>query len=145
MARRSSVKADQLDAGSTLESTRVTGKGKPLDILARNVGLPDGSSPEAVAAAVASAVAAELRDSLDPAPNFETLTISIGRETFSPVKYNTFEVGPFSTSIRLEPGEDIEHAYLRGRARLLALVETEFNLKRQEFDSHLKRLRGVVE
>jgi len=89
---------------------------------------------------VASVVRANV-EAMAP-PKFTTLTVSIGAETHSPKAYSSFTVGPFSATVAIEPGEDIEHAYLRARARLTALVETEFLLRTKEFEDHRKRARG---
>ncbi len=71
----------------------------------------------------------------------DAITITLGAETFSPVKYFTFTVGPISGTTIVMPGESSDEAYLRLSSNLLAMFECEFATKCEQF---LDRLRDVV-
>lgn len=78
--------------------------------------------------------AANLGGNLDPG---DKLTVTLGAETFAPVAYNSFTVGPFSTTVTVREGEGVEDAYMRAHHILSQLFEVEFKLKRKQYFQHL--------
>ena len=58
----------------------------------------------------------------------DTIGITLGAELYSPVKYNTFTVGPFSATVVVRPGETGADAAMRCYRVLLELNEAEFNI-----------------
>ena len=67
---------------------------------------------------------------LDPG---DELGVTLGAETFRPVKYNAFSVGPISVRVRVRQGEKAADAYARARRMAEVAFEAEFELKRQGF------------
>jgi len=56
----------------------------------------------------------------------DTITLSMGAETFSPVKYNPFVVGPFQVTIAVRKGETTSDALLRGKKVLHSIFREAF-------------------
>lgn len=63
----------------------------------------------------------------------DTVTFTVGRELFAPVKYNTFEVGPISVTTTVGPGETMADAFARAHAMAYVMFESEFHLKRVQY------------
>ena len=59
------------------------------------------------------------------------MSVTLGSETFSPVKYNTFSVGPITVRVKVRQGEGAADAYARARRMAEVAFEAEFELKRQ--------------
>lgn len=89
------------------------------------------ASPSVQATRAASAVAA-LEGRAD-----EAISLTLGPEVYSPVKYNTFTIGPFSATVVIQPGETTADAVTRCYRVLAELNEVEFNLA---WDRHKSRL-----
>jgi len=53
----------------------------------------------------------------------------MGAETFSPVQYHPFTVGPFSATTTIRPGETVKQATLRVYALLEILFRHDFDMK----------------
>ncbi len=58
----------------------------------------------------------------------DSIGITIGAELYSPVKYNTFTVGPFSATVVVRPGETGADAAMRCYRVLLELNQAEFDI-----------------
>jgi len=67
----------------------------------------------------------------------DTLTVVIGAETYYPVKFNGFTVGPLSATTVIRPDEKAGDAYSRVHRYLSVLFETELQIKRQQFKARL--------
>jgi len=67
-----------------------------------------------------------------------TITVTIGKEVFWPVKHNGFEVGPISVAITVGTGESARDAYVRARTVAATMFEAEFELRRVQFFNHLE-------
>ena len=80
-----------------------------------------------------SATASETEDAS------ETITVTWGEETFSPVQYNSFRVGPFSATARVLPGESRSDALRRISAELYAFATEERANKAEAFKRALGR------
>lgn len=133
--------------------------------------LPEGahdwvSPPPATAATLADRVASERVDPLRAAVNAavavnpskpgtpagdpslvdegDRLRVVIGRETFSPVKYNTFDVGPLEMTVTVRRGESAADAFLRARVVLEQLFDAELATRIREFVDHLDEARKRV-
>lgn len=74
----------------------------------------------------------------------DLLTVTFGKETINPIKFNTFEVGPFSLSVCVRKGESSADAHSRARLALAQIFEAELTLKLQEFAEHVMKARDVV-
>lgn len=71
-------------------------------------------------------------------PDATILTVTWGKEGFSPIQFHTFEVGPYTASTTIRPGETMGQAAERLRRQLAGLVEAEFPRKLEEY---LRRVR----
>lgn len=69
----------------------------------------------------------------------ETVTVTWGEETFSPIQYNSFRVGPFSVTSRVLPGESRGDALRRISAELYAFATEERANKAEAFKRALGR------
>lgn len=74
----------------------------------------------------------------------DTMTVTMGRTTLSPEKYNTFDIGPLSMTVSVRQDETAAQAYTRARAALEHLYEAEVELRTAEFKEHLQRVRVAV-
>lgn len=72
-------------------------------------------------------------------PAGTTVTITMGAEKFAPVQYQTFDVGPFSATTTLQPGETIKAAYDRVMGELRVIFKAEFETRLRE---HLERVKA---
>ncbi len=68
----------------------------------------------------------------------DTISIALGREMYSPVKYRNFEIGPFSATVVVRPGETGADAAMRVYRVLLELQEAEFQIA---WGRHKERLK----
>lgn len=66
-----------------------------------------------------------------------TITVAIGEQKFSPVDYNTFCVGPFSATITVKQGEDLDEAISEAHAILLNSARLEY---KRALDAYTKAL-----
>jgi hypothetical protein len=69
----------------------------------------------------------------------DTLTVTIGSETFCPVKYHPYVVGPLSVSVRVREGESGFDAYQRAREFLTKLVQVEFEVRTKEMFGRIRQ------
>lgn len=83
------------------------------------------------------ALLAEAAKHVDLRPG-ERLTVRLGAELFSPVKYNTFEVGGFAAEVIVREDETGEDAFLRAYRLLARLDEAEFALAWDRFKGRLR-------
>lgn len=67
------------------------------------------------------------------------VTVSWGKELYSPVKYESYEVGPFSLEVEIREGEDVEAALDRAHDFLAAYAEKVKARKRAAFAASLTR------
>lgn len=76
-------------------------------------------------------------------PGFE-LVLTRGPNTYSPVKYNTFTVGP--VSVRIQPGdqEALVDTYARADRLVGALYDLEYGRALQAYMKDLKRTAETV-
>lgn len=75
-----------------------------------------------------------LGQNLDPGDKF---TFTMGHESYSPVPYNSYSVGPFSVVITIRKGEGLEDAYLRAYQFLAQVFQIDFEIKRKQFFQRL--------
>jgi uncharacterized Zn finger protein (UPF0148 family) len=71
----------------------------------------------------------------------EEVTVTWGEETFQPVQFNTFHVGPFTTNTRVRPGETRVQAMERAYAELEAFAEEIFERKKKAYVVSLNSVR----
>lgn len=69
------------------------------------------------------------------------IEVSVGPETYSPVSYNSFTVGPVRVRMKVDPGETVAEAYRRAYLQVHLLFEVEFGVAVGE---HLRRLKRSV-
>lgn len=67
---------------------------------------------------------------LDPG---DTFTFTKGAETYCPVPYFPFTVGPFSVTIKLRSGEGLEEFVGRAQRFLATIFEAEFELQKKQW------------
>lgn len=70
----------------------------------------------------------------------DTFTVTTGQETYYPVKYNGYTVGPVSHTTSVRAGESAEDAWMRASLVCELLFEAEFQVKTELY---FKRLREV--
>jgi hypothetical protein len=68
----------------------------------------------------------------------EFVTYTFWQETFSPVDYQSFTVGPFSVTVELQPGETHEQALNRARKIIEPYAQKRFEKKRDAFFARFK-------
>lgn len=73
----------------------------------------------------------------------DTIGITLGAELYSPVKYNTFTVGPFSATVVVRPNETGADAAMRCYRVLLELNEAEFNIAWGRQQERMNKLGGA--
>jgi len=66
------------------------------------------------------------------------LTVTWGPEKFSPVQYQTFDVGPFSTSVTIGAGETGEEAHARAMTWLRKLAVEQFKVQLGDWLARVK-------
>lgn len=74
----------------------------------------------------------------------DSVTVVAGLEKFSPVQYNTVDVGPFTITLRVLPGETHAEAIARGRGILRAQFDEERKAKVQDFVRAYKGIQAAV-
>lgn len=70
----------------------------------------------------------------------EAISITLGPEVYSPVKYGTFTVGPFSATVVIQQGETTADAVQRCYRVLAELNEVEFNLAWDRYKTRLSKM-----
>jgi len=70
----------------------------------------------------------------------ETVTACYGEEKFSPRQYQSFGIGPFFRTTRLQPGENASQALARASSELRTFAQIEFEQKAKDFLSKLEWL-----
>ena len=75
----------------------------------------------------------------------DEVRLSYGPETFSPIKYNTFTVGPITASTRVLPGETGDAAFLRLSKTLHAMYEAQFATCSEQFLERIREVNTLVE
>lgn len=70
----------------------------------------------------------------------ETVSMTWGKELFSPTRFHTYEVGPFTEQTTVRPGETVAQARERLRASLEKFAEEERVRKR---DSYFRAMREM--
>lgn len=71
--------------------------------------------------------------------DLETITVTYGAQTFSPVRYNSFTVGPFSYTTIQKPDETLVQAYQRAWEYLQKIASHNYTLVRAEYYSRLEQ------
>lgn len=66
----------------------------------------------------------------------DTITVTWGHECIQPKQYNVYNVGPFSTTTTIRPGETFEEAFNRAYTMLEKMAEATFLKKRNQFAEH---------
>jgi hypothetical protein len=69
------------------------------------------------------------------------VTVTWGKELFSPRQFHTFEVGPFVAVVTTRPGESIAQASERAMAELKVFAEAERDRKRASYERLLESKR----
>lgn len=67
-----------------------------------------------------------------------TITVTWGEETFSPVQFQSFRVGPFSMQVEVRPGETEEAAFDRAYTLLTRKAEKVREEKAKSFIAAIK-------
>ena len=89
---------------------------------------------------------AESRDSAQVTPGVETqlppdiLTVTWGKELFSPRQFHTFEVGPFSMTVAVKPGQTRSDAFSEAYALLDLIAKEERERKRVAYMAALSSM-----
>jgi hypothetical protein len=70
-----------------------------------------------------------------------TIKVTWGKETFQPIPFNTFEVGPFEATASVQDGESVEDAYRRVYGELEAFAA---KVRKQKAASYAEELGKAV-
>lgn len=69
----------------------------------------------------------------------DRLGVSIGKETYFPIKFNGFDVGPVSIETTVREGESGADAYLRVRGAAEAIFQAEYEVKVKDYFDRLRK------
>ena len=94
-----------------------------------------------LASAFKQDVGAVMQNAVDEGDSVE---ISIGKSVLWPIKFNGFEVGPITLSVRVRKGETIADAYSRARLSAAVLFQAEYDIKLLEFEGQLAAARDKI-
>ena len=72
----------------------------------------------------------------------DEVSVTVGAETFCPIKFHAFVVGPVTVSVRVRKGEDSISAVARAKAIARAAWDAEYEEKLEE---HPGRVRQASE
>lgn len=75
----------------------------------------------------------------------DTVDATIGKETFYPIKFNGFDVGPIRVTTTVREGETGDDAFLRARGSAEAMFLAEFDLKLRDYFKRLERVGDETE
>jgi len=78
---------------------------------------------------------------LDPG---DEVSVTIGRELYSPIRYQTFEVGPYTVVTKVRPGETAREAFARARAVAQEAWDQEFEEKVGQHGDRVSRAADAV-
>tara|TARA_Y100000034_G_scaffold66224_1_gene79923 strand:+ start:4363 stop:4626 length:264 start_codon:yes stop_codon:yes gene_type:complete len=67
----------------------------------------------------------------------KTLTVTWPEETFHPVQYNGFRIGPFSMTVEVPDGQ-LEKVYLIAMKKLAVMAKAQFDSKLEGFTKRLR-------
>jgi hypothetical protein len=70
------------------------------------------------------------------------VSVTVGPETYTPIKFQSVTVGAITGRARVSPGETVEDAIAKLRARLTVAFKAAFAVTMRE---HLERVRESVE
>lgn len=68
----------------------------------------------------------------------DEITVTWGQEAYTPVSYNTFHVGPFSMTTKIQAGETQAQAFQRAYIFLESQAKIAFRRKRDQFFRNYK-------
>ena len=68
----------------------------------------------------------------------DEVSVTFGEETFSPVQYNSFRIGPFFYKTRVHKGETPEQAFDRANAYVTRMAQRAFKEKMETYFGHLR-------
>jgi len=71
----------------------------------------------------------------------DPITVTWGREVYSPIRYHSFEVGPFAMSSTLSGNETVGHAVERLHGALEAAARVEY---RKKLTAYLLRVKEAA-
>ena len=127
---------------------------KPAETRAAEPAAPAGAydwttqdSPPKKAAVELSKTAAAVElggPAAQPVASGMLFTLTMGKTTLFPVKFEGFEVGPISATVTVKEGETYGDVWQRARAALEQLYEAEFDLRLREFQEHAVKARSAV-
>lgn len=75
----------------------------------------------------------------------DTVDATVGKETFYPIKFNGFDVGPVRVTTKVREGETGDDAFLRARGSAEAMFLAEFDLKLRDYFKRLERVGDETE
>lgn len=72
----------------------------------------------------------------------DTIAVTWGAQTFSPVPFNSFTVGPFSITTTIGDNETAKQTYDRAKAYLDKLASVEYVAQRNHYYAKIEQNRG---
>ena len=124
VARREVSEGMQRREASRMAEARARGASAEGMRQARMVGEPDALSSVALDA------------------TGRTVTLTIGKQGFAPIRFHTFDVGPFSMTATLAPGDDLREVVAAMRATLEGLFRDEFD---RAMKAHFANVKAAAE
>jgi predicted ATPase len=81
-------------------------------------------------------------DGLPDGAGIDRVSVTAGPEVYTPVRFNSFAVGPIRVDTAVLPGETVEDAHRRAYLHAHVLMEVEWNVA---LETHLRRVREATE
>jgi len=72
----------------------------------------------------------------------DEITVTVGAQTFSPVRYNSFTVGPFSMKTIVKENETLDEAFARAHGWLMNRAREVYVAEREVFYNKIEKTNG---
>lgn len=73
-----------------------------------------------------------------------TLTVTWGGEKFSPIQYQTVDVGPISATVEVPDGMSAESAHRAVLSELRLLMDSQFEMQIDDFKERVRKAAAAV-
>jgi hypothetical protein len=67
-----------------------------------------------------------------------TVTVTVGEQKFSPIQFNVFTVGPFTATVVVREGEDVQEVMTKVRESLLDYAREEYKVSLERYTKALR-------
>lgn len=73
-----------------------------------------------------------------------TLTVTWGGEKFSPIQYQTVDVGPISATVEVPDGMSAESAHRAVLSELRLMMDSQFEMQLNDFADRVRKAAAIV-